>query len=56
MRIRKKPPPVITWKNKIDGEVVSQEVPISRKPGTKDEVVFELDGVSVTARIRKVDY
>lgn len=55
MPIKKKPPPVITWKNDEHGEIMSREAPIDRTPGTKDEVVFELDGTNVSARIRRLE-
>ena len=55
MQIKKKPPPVITWKNDEHGEVMSQKAPIDRTPGTRDEVIFELDGTNVATRIRRLD-
>ena len=55
MQIKRKPPPVIAWKNDEHGEILSQEAPIDRTAGTKDEVIFELDGTNVSARIRRLD-
>lgn len=55
MQIKKKPAPVITWKNDEYGEIMSQEAPIDRTPGSKDEVVFELDGTNAATRIRRLD-
>lgn len=51
MKIRRSPPPVVSWKTAEDGEVLSQAVILDEESNGRD-VVFELDGRTVKASAR----
>ncbi len=53
MRIVKTPPPVVSWKTAEDGPRRSQEVRLESAPAWNEDVVFELDGKTVTGKCRR---
>ena len=51
MKIAKHPAPVVSWKMTEKGITISNSVHLSRAPAPWQEVVFELDGKTVTPRL-----
>jgi len=53
MPISRSPAPIVSWRTTPDGEAIRRKVELERNPGSRDIVVFEIDGEDVNVRYKR---